>query len=439
MMRIFKTFSAVALIVVSTHQVAFADVSVQEVTSKGGISAWLVEEHSIPFTALEIRFRGGAALDRTGKRGEVNMMSAMLEEGTGDLDAQGFAKARDALAADFSFSARTDTLSISARFLSENRDESLELLRAALMEPNFDATSLERVRGQVMSVIQSNETDPSEIASGALFEQAFGDHIYGSSNDGTRSSIAALTAKDLEEARVRTMVKDRLYVAAVGDITADELADILDDLFADLPAEGPELPPYVEPDLAGGVTVVPFETPQSVVMFGHKGIQRDDEDFIPAYIANEILGGGQETRLMEEVREKRGLTYGIGTYLAPFDHSELVLGQFSSGNAVVGEAVKVVQNEWEKLAEGGISEQELSEAKTYLTGAYPLRFDGNGPIASILVGMQMVGLAPDYITRRNDLIEAVSLEKINDVVRALYTPDTLTFVVVGTPDGLSSE
>lgn len=427
------------LVICSIVSPAVAQIDVQEITSKGGLTAWLVEEHSIPFTALELRFKGGTSLDRAGKRGEVNLMMATLEEGAADLDAQAFAKARDSLAASLDFEAHVDSVSISARFLTENRDQAMALLRTAIMEPRFDHVAVDRVRGQVLSNIESMATSPDDIATSTLNALAFGDHPYGSSDSGTAESVAGLTPEDMSIALKRALVKDRLYISAVGDITGPELAQLLDELLKDLPEKGPEFAPRVEPALAGGVTVVPFETPQSVVMFGHSGIKRDDPDFIPAYIANEIVGGSRESRLMQEVREKRGLTYGIGSYLVPYFQSEVVLGQFSSGNAVTAQAIDVVKNEWHKLVDEGISAEELDAAKTYLTGAYALRFDGNAPIASILVGMQMGGLERDYIVHRNDLVKAVTLDDINRVVRDLYKPEELTFVVVGQPDDLKSD
>ncbi|WP_417269396.1 M16 family metallopeptidase [Celeribacter sp.] len=418
---------------------AQAAVEVQGITTSGGFKAWLVEEHSIPFTALEIRFRGGTALDREAKRGEINLMMALLEEGSGDMNAQAFAKARDDLAASYSFNAGMDSVSISAKFLTENRDEAVALLRQAILEPRFDEDAIERVKGQVYSVIRSAQTDPSEIASTTFYGQAFGAHPYGSSADGTLESVKGLTRDDMFTAYKNAMVKDRVYIGAVGDITAEDLSALIDDLLGDLPQSGPEMPATVTPAISGGVTVVPYETPQSVVLFGHAGIARDDENYIPAYIANEIFGGAAESRLMEEVREKRGLTYGIGAYLASHDHANLVVGQFSSANSAVAEAVQVVKDEWARIVRDGITAEELDIAKTYLTGAYALRFDGNAPIAKILVGMQMVGLSTDYIAKRNDLVNAVTLDEINRVARDLYDPQNLTFVVVGQPEGLEAE
>ncbi|KKK42922.1 hypothetical protein LCGC14_3169300, partial [marine sediment metagenome] len=163
---------------------ARAEVDIQPVTSPGGITAWLVEEHSIPFVALEIRFRGGASLDAPGKRGAINLMTGLLEEGAGDMDARAFSRETEALATSLSFDVSDDALSVSARFLTENRDASIELLRAALLEPRFDEDAVERVRGQVISNIQSNQKDPNEIARETFDKVAFGDHPYGSSLNG---------------------------------------------------------------------------------------------------------------------------------------------------------------------------------------------------------------------------------------------------------------
>ncbi len=418
---------------------ARAEIDIQQVTSPGGINAWVVEEPSIPFVALEIRFRGSASLDLPGKRGATNLMTALLEEGAAGMSAQEFQAELERLAANFSFRAFDDTLSISARFLTENKEEALELLRKALVEPNFDQEAIDRVRAQVLSGIASDEKDPNSIASAVFNAGAFGDHPYGSTIDGTVESVNALTRDDLVTAHRNALTRDRLYVSAVGDTTAETIGTILDTLLGELPETGPEEPPYVPFGLESGVTVVDFETPQSVALFGHAGIKRDDEDFFAAFVINHVLGaGGFESRLMTEVREKRGLTYGIGTYLVPKFHAEMMLGSFASSNETMAEAIEVVRAEWARMAEEGMTAEELETAKTYLTGEYPLRFDGNAEIAKIMVGMQMVGLPPEYVVNRNDYVEAVTLEDVRRVAAEQMDPDALHFVVVGQPVGLES-
>ncbi len=418
---------------------AVAEIEIKQVTSPGGINAWVVEEPSIPFVALEIRFRGSASLDLPGKRGATNLMTGLLEEGAGGMTAQEFQTAREALAASFSFRAFDDTLSISARFLTENKAEALDLLHQALVDPNFDQDALDRVRAQVLSGLAGDEKDPNTIAGNVFNAAAFGDHPYGSSSDGTVESVSALTQADMVDAHRNALTRDQLFVAVVGDTTAEAVGEMLDDLLGALPETGPSSPDYVDFGLEGGVTVVDFDTPQAVALFGHKGLKRDDDDFFAAFIINHVLGaGGFESRLMTEVREKRGLTYGISTFLVPKFHAEMMLGSVASSNATIAEAIDVIRAEWARMADEGMTADELAVAKTYLTGEYPLRFDGNAEIAKIMVGMQMIGLPPEYVVNRNDYVEAVTLEDINRVAAELLQPENLHFVVVGKPDGLAS-
>lgn len=417
---------------------ARAAVDIVEVTSPGGIDAWLVEEHTIPFVALEIRFEGGTALDRDGKEGAVNLMTGLLEEGAEDMDAQAFTRAREELAASYEFDAYDDGVSISTRFLSENRDASVDLLRAALVSPSFDQVAVDRVRDQVLSIIGSDLTDPNRMAQRAFYDRVFPDHPYSVPDNGTADSVRALTREDVVQAHEDVLVRDRVHVGAAGDITPEELGEVLDTLFGALPETGAELPPPAQYSAEPGVSVEQFDTPQSVILFGHAGIERDDPDFFAAYILNEIFGGsGFNSRLMEEVRVNRGLTYGVGTWLQPMDYGQLVMGQAATANASAAETVEVIRDEWSRVAEG-VTEEELEAAKTYLTGAYPLRFDGNARIAGMLVGMQMDDLGIDYIATRNDKVEAVTLDDIRRVAKRIYRPEDLSFVVVGSPEGLET-
>lgn len=418
---------------------ARAAVDIQTVTSPGGITAWLVQEDAIPFTALEIRFRGGSSVDPAGKEGAVNLMTALLEEGAGEMDAQAFAAARDGLAASFSFNSDIDTVAISAQFLTENRDQAIDLLHQAILSPRFDPDAIERVRGQVLAGLRADQKDPGSIAARIFDAQAFPGHPYANDGSGTLDTVPTLTRDDLLAAHKATLARDRIYVAAAGDITPEALGALLDKLFAGLPETGAALPDRVIPAITGGVTVEPFPGPQTTIRFGHSGIKRDDPDFFAATILNEVLGGGRfSARLMTEVREKRGLTYGIGTSLVGYDKSELLLGQAAVANEKVADAVMVIRDEWAKIARDGITEEELAATKTYLTGAYPLRFDGNGPLATIMVNMQMIGLPPDYPKTRNEKVEAVTMADVKRVAATLFKPDDLRFVIVGEPVGVTS-
>ena len=432
-----RCLATVAAIVLALP--AWAAVDIQKVTSPGGIDAWLVEEPAIPFVAIEIMFRGGASLDEAGKRGAVSLMTATLEEGAGDMDAREFARREEALAASFGYDVRDDGLTVTARFLTETQDEAVKLLRASLVEPAFNEAAVERVRQQLLSSIRSDSTDPRDIARKAFDAMAYGDHPYATSPDGTVESVSALTRDDLIAAHRNVLARDRVVIGAVGDIDAETLGKVIDRLLGDLPETGAPMPQAAEVSIEGGVTVVPFETPQSVAIFGHEGIPRDHPDFFPAYILNHILGAGSfESRLTQEVRVKRGLTYGVYSYLSPKDYAATYQGSVSSANDRIAEAIEVIRSEWRKMAQEGITAEELEEAKRYLTGAYPLRFDGNANIASMLVGMQAEGLPIDYVLTRNDQVDAVTLEEANAVAEWLYLPDELHFVVAGDPEGLQS-
>ena len=423
-----------------TGTVALAAIDIQEVTSEGGITAWLVEDHNIPFVALDIRFEGGASLDPAEAQGATYLMMGLIEEGAGDMDAQTFQTRREDLSASFGFDAGDDTVSVTAQMLTENRDEAVDLLRQALVAPRFDDTAIERVRAQVLSGLSRSAKDPNDIASEAFFAGAFPGDPYGRPLEGTPETVSNLTRDDIVAAWQRAMVQERIYVGAVGDITPEELGALLDRLLGDLPDTGPAIPGPAPVELDGGIEVIEFATPQSVALFGHVGMERDDPDFFAATILNEALGaGGFESRLMDEVREKRGLTYGVSTYLVPKDRAPLVLGSVASANDKIAEAIDVIRAEWAKISQEGMTQDELDRVKLFLTGAYPLRFDGNANIAAILVGMQMIGLPRDYVVNRNDYIEAVTLEDVNRVAAELYLPEKLHFTVVGQPEGLVSQ
>lgn len=429
----FAAYLAAALIALP----ALAAAPVQRVVSPGGIEAWLVEEDSIPIISIEMQFPGGARLDPEGKEGLAEFFAGLLEEGAGDLDAVAFAEAADDIAARYGFGAGRETVSVSALMLAENREASVDLLRLALTEPRFDEEPMRRVRGQILSSIRSSETDPNSIASRAWFAAAFPGDSYGRPSSGEIATVEAITADDLKAARPRLLDTGGAFIGVVGAISAEELGPLLDRLLGDLPhgdAPKPEMTPVMAKP---GVTVTDIDVPQSVAVFGHEGILRDDPDFIPAYVMNYILGGGGfSSRLTEEVREKRGLSYSVYSYLMPLDRAGLILGGLASSNATMAEALDLIRAEWRRMAEEGVTEEELAKAKQYLTGSYALRFDSNAKIAQMLVGLQAAGLPHDYPEKRNALVEAVTREDIARVARRMLKADDLSISVAGRPEGL---
>ena len=266
----------------------------------------------------------------------------------------------------------------------------------------------------------------------------FQDHPYARPTRGTEASIAAITADDLRGFVQARFARDQLYIGVVGDITPEELAGLLDQTFLSLPEKAESFAvDEAAVKNAGDVVVIEKNIPQSVVALGQDGFKRDDPDYYAAYVVNYVLGGGGfASRLVEEVREKRGLAYSVYSYLGPLDHGALIAGGVATQNERVGESIDLIRQEWQRMAEEGPSAEELAAAKKFLTGSFPLRFSSSGRIAGMLVGMQMEALGIDYLDTRNSFIEAVDLETAKRVAKRLYQPESLTVVVVGAPAGV---
>ena len=414
-------------------------VEVQRVVSPGGIEAWLVEDHSNPIMTLDLTFRGGAALDPQGKEGLANMVSGLIDEGAGDLDSQTFQGRLQDLSIGLSFSAGLDNFGGDLRTLTENRDTAFELLRLALIEPRFDEEPVGRIRSQILTGLARQAEDPDHIVGRTLRKLFFPEHAYGRPSQGTPDSVAGLSIGDLRGFVARRFARDRLIIGVVGDITPKDLARYLDQTFLGLPAKAaPADLAEAVPAGEGELVVVEKDVPQSVVAFGHRGVKRDDPDYYAAYVVNYILGGGGfSSRLYGEIREKRGLAYSVYSYLSPMNNSALIMGGVGTQNGRVALSLDLIRQEWRRMAEKGPSTKELGDAKTYLTGSFPLRFSSSGAISGMLVGMQLHGLGIDYLEKRNGFIEAVMIEDARRVARRLYDADKLTVVIVGRPEGVT--
>ena len=408
-------------------------IEIKEIETPLGIRAWLAEDHAIPFTAINILFSRGAAYEPVGKAGATYLMSGLLGEGAGEYDAVEFEKLVNSTGAQISFDAYTETFSVSAQLITETRDSAAELLKLALLEPRFDEDAFDRVRNQVYAILENVAQDPNDKANDELSILFFDDHPYARPREGNRKSVSELTIEDMRLIHRNTLVRKSIVIGAAGDITADELAIFLDTLLGDLPETSTSsLDTTVVRVNEERVYRIDHPSPQSVVTFGHEGLLRDDHDYLAAYVLNEILGGsGLNSRLNMELREKRGLTYGVGTYLYPRSEAGLIVGGFSTVNESVDEAIDTVVYEWNRIANDGVSQEELQTAKTYLKGAYPLRFDGNAKIASIFSGMMYSGLPASYVNERNNMIEDLTVQSINNLAKKIYKPNELTFVVVG--------
>ena len=432
---------AVALVTFLTAALtstAASAMNIQTIKSPGGIEAWLVEEHSVPLMALRFAFDGGNSQDAKSKEGTANFITAMMDEGAGDVLSAQFQERMEEIAMRMSWSDSKDSLYGNFETLTSNRAKAVELLKLAVTKPRFDKDAVERIRQQLLANLAYAEKDPDKVATNAWFALAFDGHAYGRPSNGTQASLAAIKSEDLKEFHKRTFAKDNLKVVAVGDISAEELGKLLDEVFGGLPAKA-DLTKVekTEPVNGGHQQIIEMNVPQSVAIFGLGAMARKDPDFMPAFVINHILGGGGfSAKLMEEVREKRGLAYSVYSYIQPFQHTSILSGSVATKNEAMAESLDIIRNELKKMAEQGPSAEDLDAAKKYLTGSYALRFDTNSKIASQLLGLLQEGFGPDYVDNRNKMIEAITLDDVKRVAKRLLETDKLIVTVVGKPANL---
>jgi zinc protease len=436
-MRALKVFIVVWLVFVIAPIAAFA-FEAKEVVSPKGIKVWFVEDHTLPLIAMSYSMEGGASSDPADKDGLAYFLSTMLNEGAADMDGPTYQALLEELAIRESFDSSIDAFTGTLQTITDNKDEAARLLRLALLEPSFPNDAIERMRRQIQLGVKNDGADPSNIASDRFMALALPGHPYTRKTKGTEQSVASITRDDLISAHSRLIRRSGLTVSVVGDLTETELGTFVDMIFGDLPS--PE-PPQPAPHMIlkeGPVTeTIPFDNPQTMIIFGQQGIGIKDPAFYPAAVMSELLGGSSNLAwLKNEVREKRGLTYGISFDLNVMNHADMFIGGFSTINARVGEAVEVVKATIQRMADTGPTPQELADIKTYMTGSYPLRFDSADKIAGFLTGLQILGRPIDFANKRNSLIEAVTLEQVNEQAKRLLHAGKLVVVAVGKPEGL---
>jgi len=409
---------------------------IQTIKSPGGIEAWLVEEHSVPMMAMRFAFEGGSSQDPVGKEGVGNFLTAMLDEGAGDLNSHDFQERMEDLSMRMSYEDAKDAFYGNFETLTANRDEAAKLLKLALNNPRFDPDAVERIRQQLLAGLVYAARDPDKVSLEKWYATAFKGHPYARPSSGTEETVGKkITREDFEAYRKRNFAKNTLKVVAVGDINAEQLGKLLDEVFGGLPEKADLMPvPKTSPVKGGRQEVVEMNVPQSVTVFGLGAMARKDPDFIPAFVLNQILGGGGfASKLMEEVREKRGLAYSVYTYVYPYQHASIFSGGVATRNEAMGQSLEVIRDEMKKMAEQGPSQEDLDNAKDYLIGSYPLRFDTNAKIATQLLGLRVDDFGPEYVDNRNAMIAAVTLDDVKRVAKRLLATDDLIVTIVGKP------
>lgn len=414
---------AVTLVILAIAP-ARAEVAFQEVTSPKGITAWLVEDYSVPLITIRFSFSGGSTQDPVGKEGLANLMTYLFDEGAGDLASEPFQIALDKAGAEMGFSADLDGVYGHMRLLADQRDEALALLKLAVQSPRFDQEAIDRMRMQVVTELTAAAQNPGTAAQQQWLKTLYGDHPYARPVPGTLATVPTLTSDDLRALHTALFARDNLYVGIVGAIDADTARAVLDDVFGALPATATLIPvAEVEPPY-GADLKVDYPLPQTFISMAYPGMRRDSPDFFAASLLNQILGGTFTSRLTSEVREKRGLAYDVSSSLVTLDHTNSLVIATSTRSP---ETLGVIQSVVADLAENGPTEAELAAAKKYAIGSYPIsELNSSVAIANTLVSLQIKGLGIDYVTAREQEIEAVTLDQVKSVAaRLLGTRPTI--------------
>ena len=406
-----------------------------QIESPGGIKAWLVEEHSIPLISIKFALDGGAALDPKGKGGLAKMMTGLLLEGAGEMDAPAFARALAEQGADLSISSGRDRIVGGLAALTKRFGPSAQLLRLALIEPRFDDDAISRVREQHLGGLKLAAKSPRSVAFNRWYATAFPGHAYGRPADGTLTSVAAITRGDITGAHRRLFARNTLKIVIVGDIDRQTAEKTLDIIFGGLKT-APEYSKPATPTMRTDptTTVVSMDQPLSTAAFGFASLPSNSPDYPALQILRQIIGSGDfDSILMEEIRVKRGLAYAAQVSLVNNSLKSVMLGGLATKNENMGKALGVLREVLATTVNSGPTREQFDNAKRYLIGSYVLDFDTNAKLAGSLLKIWLNGYGPDFIDARNRRIEQVTFDDVKRVARDVLRLDQMIVTIVGKP------
>ena len=430
--RLFALVSGLLLLLGST--LLQATPQIQTWKTPGGVPVLFVAAPDLPMLDVRIAFQAGSARDN-GQSGLASLTADLLDQGAGAWDANAIAERLEAVGAEMSIEAQRDMASASLRSLTQQPalNQALETLAQVISQPRFAEADFERMRANVLTSLSRDEQDPGTLGQKAIYRRIFGDHPYAAEPSGTPDSVAALNREDLARFHARHYVARNAVVALVGAVSRAEAEAIATQLTAGL-AQGeplPPLPPVADPPTAV-LESIAFPSTQTHVFTGQPGMKRTDPDYFTLYVGNHILGGsGLVSLLMEEVREKRGLSYSVYSYFLPLAERGPFIAALSTKNDQGQGAREVLMATIERFRTQGPTPEELTAAIKNITGGFPLRIAGNGKIAQYLAMIGFYGLPLDYLDRFNDRISAVTAEDIRDAFQRRIDPARFATVMVG--------
>ncbi|MBR3501560.1 MAG: insulinase family protein [Alphaproteobacteria bacterium] len=427
-----NSFDAEKILAQSTLRNKTFTAEVKEI-EVNGIKAYMMEEHSNPIVSLSFKFKNaGYAHDKNGKFGLANIASDLIMEGAGKYNEQELKDLMEENGIKIGFGTGRDDFFGSMVAPKENLKTAVLLLKQIMYYPVLPEDQLEIIKTQNLKSLDLQYENPNSELSIRAAEKLYKEHPYARNPIGKKEDISALSADDIREYLKNTFIKQNLIIGLSGDVTGEEGLQILDDIFAALPAEnnGNSLEKF-EYQSTGDEFNIKRDIPQVIATFSAKGVYREDKDFYPLYLANYILGeSGLTSRLNKVIREENGLTYGIYTTLTYSDAAALIRGGFSADYANYEKAKELLLEEWRKMAQNGISAEELEKTKKSLIDSFNLRFADISVVSDILLAMQEYNLGIDFLQKRNDYIKNITLTEVNEAAASYFgtAPD---FVTIG--------
>ena len=412
---------------------------IKEVTSATGIKAWLVEDHSLPIIAVSFAFKqAGSIQDSTEKQGLARLLSNTLDEGAGDLTSQEFQKALSDNSITLYFNSGRDNFGGTLKTLSRNQKKAFELLKLSLTQARFGADAVERMKQANISRIQSSKGNPDWINARLFNDVAFAGHPYALNSGGTITSLQNITPSDLKTRAQDWLTKDRLMIGVAGDIKEEDLSLILDNVFGGLPATGAtNNTKEITLQNQGQTFIYNKDIPQTIITSALPAFDRNDPDYDALRVMNYIYGGGGfGSMLMEEAREKRGLTYGIYSSLLMQDYLSGINISASTKNASVKDMMDIIRAEMNNIKSAPLPQTKLDDAKSYLIGAMPLGLSSTDKISGNLLSLQLDEREPDYLDQFKKNINRVTVEDVQRAANRLLDPSKLLTVMVGQPENI---
>lgn len=413
---------------------------IKEIKTPGGISVWIVEDHTLPVFSLKFMFRdSGTALDPEDMQGLARMLSNTMDEGAGGMDSQAFQKALNDNSITLTFNAGRDGFGGELKTLTRNSQKAFDLLALSLTAPRFDAEAVTRMKDGNLTRIKSSMSEPDWMAARLINDSAFSGHPYAKNSGGTLSGLGRITPADLRKFKDSYLTQDRLLIAAAGDINAETLGPAVDKIFASLPktAQAGTIKD-VQIVNQGNVYLYEQSIPQTMIEVMIPTFDNTDKDFYALQVLNYIYGGaGFGSRLMDEAREKRGLTYGIYSSLQDYRHTDTMNISTSTKTESTAEMLEIIKQEMLRLQNEKVSEKELTDAKSYITGSMPLALTSTDDIADIVLGLRMDDRPIDYLDQFTGKIRAVTADDIQRVAKRVLIPDNMVTALVGKPANIT--